>query len=279
VNPQWPGGPPPGWYPDPAGEKAWRWWDGYQWTGYASDPSAPGVAAAGGGADTPAYATPAYATPAYPGYQAGVPGAPSVHERFAAEQKAAPWAKRALAGYLLLIVVTALGAWAESSTLREILHNIRVQIDTGVVQSQTNQSANLNLFSVLDLAVEAPVYLLFLTWQYKAAVTARLLQIPARRSPGLGVGSWFIPVINLWFPYQAITDCLPLEDPGRRVVGRMWACFIASGVMNLATTVLAWVGSPVGFATAAVALGFGAGFAVQGARAVQRIADCHRQLL
>jgi hypothetical protein len=279
VDPQSPGGPPPGWYQDPAGEKAWRWWDGHQWTAYASDPSAPGVAAAGGVAATPAYATHAYATPAYPAYQAGHPGLPSVQERFAAEQKAAPWAKWALAGYLLLVVVTALAAWAESSTFREVFHNIRVQIDTGVVQSQTNQSATLNLVGVLNLAVEVPVYLLFLMWQYKAAVTAQLLRIPARRSPGLGVGSWFIPVVNLWFPYQAIRDCLPPEDPGRRVVGRMWACFIASGVMNLATTVLAWVGSPVGFATAAVALGFGAGFAVPGARAVQHIADCHRQIL
>lgn len=22
----------PGWYPDPAGEKSYRWWDGTQWT-------------------------------------------------------------------------------------------------------------------------------------------------------------------------------------------------------------------------------------------------------
>jgi len=49
--------------------------------------------------------------------------------------------------------------------------------------------------------------------------------------------------------------------------------------MNLATTVLAWVGSPVGFATAAVAVAQGAGFAVQGARAVERIADSHRRIL
>ena len=41
VTPNWPGGPPPGWYPDPAGLKAWRWWDGYSWTQFASDPSEP----------------------------------------------------------------------------------------------------------------------------------------------------------------------------------------------------------------------------------------------
>ncbi len=29
MDPKWFGGPPPGWYPDPAGVKAWRWWDGH----------------------------------------------------------------------------------------------------------------------------------------------------------------------------------------------------------------------------------------------------------
>ena len=142
-----------------------------------------------------------------------------------------------------------------------------------MVQPQTNNnSATLNLFSLLKLMLEVPFYMLFLSWQYKAADTARLF-LPARRSPGLGVGSWFIPVVSLWFPYQSIRDCLPPEDPGRRVVARMWACFIATLVMNVVTSVFAWVGTPIGFATAAVALGFGAGFAVQGSRAVQRIAD------
>jgi membrane protease YdiL (CAAX protease family) len=29
---------PPGWYPDPWGVAAWRWWDGWQWTPYAGGP-------------------------------------------------------------------------------------------------------------------------------------------------------------------------------------------------------------------------------------------------
>jgi Protein of unknown function (DUF2510) len=25
---------PAGWYPDPNGERRWRWWDGHRWSGY-----------------------------------------------------------------------------------------------------------------------------------------------------------------------------------------------------------------------------------------------------
>jgi uncharacterized RDD family membrane protein YckC len=35
------GGVPPGWYPDPAGNPGWRWWDGHRWGPLATAP-APG---------------------------------------------------------------------------------------------------------------------------------------------------------------------------------------------------------------------------------------------
>jgi hypothetical protein len=34
--------PPPGWYRDPAGSSALRWWDGHQWTAHIAPP-APGA--------------------------------------------------------------------------------------------------------------------------------------------------------------------------------------------------------------------------------------------
>ena len=284
------GGPPPGWYPDPAGVKAWRWWDGRAWTGYASDPTAaPGYGQGGGygstygtaGAAGPAYGAAGAAGSAYgPAYGAGtVPHPGSVHGRFASEVRMAPWARRALLGYVVIVVVGLLVAWSDGSVFRQIIHDIRIQQQTGVVvplQPSSNSFSSLGLVSFL---VDAAFYVLVLVWQYNAADTARQLFLPARRSPGLGVGSWFIPVVNLWFPYQALRDCLPPGDPGRTAVGRMWAFFISVLIMNLITAITALAGNPVGLILGAVTVVLALGFGLQGSRAVRLIGETHRRLL
>ncbi len=192
----------------------------------------------------------------------------------------APWAERGFAWYVVVIGVGLLLAWAESSSLRQIFHDIRVQTSTGVTQPQLSHSTTTtNLASVGVLVVTAPFYVLVLIWQYRAAKTARLLNLPAAHSPGLGVGSWFIPVVNFWFPYQALRDCLPVGHPDRRSVGRMWACFISVLIANGITEVLAWTGNRAGFVFAAIALALGTGFALFGIRTVRSISACHRRLL
>lgn len=266
MDPDWPGGPPPGWYPDPSGQQAWRWWDGYQWTGYASDPVGPPVAA--------------HAAPLQGGVARPYGMFPSVEQELADELERTVWAKRVLPLYVLAIGLAILVAWGWSTTFRQIYHQIRLQMQTGTVQQiNTIQPARLQLLNVAILAVEVPFFVLLLRWQFQAAKTARLLSLPAKRSPGLGVGGWFIPVVNLWFPYQAIRDCLPPGDSGRSVVARMWAFYLSTSVVVIAADILAIVGNPAGFAIAAVALALAAGFALHCGKAVELIADAHRRLL
>jgi hypothetical protein len=296
--------------------KAWRWWDGYAWTEHASDPSGAG-ATAGYGPSAPAYgASPGYgpsggaAPPSpYGPYGRGAPGAPgapgalggaygtggqpygyaygstsvswavqSIQNVYAKEVKAAPWARRALFLYIAVVGVGLLQAWAASANIRRLFHDIRIQQQTGVVP-QYHPSPDSNLLSLVSLVVAVAFYVLLLMWQFRAAETARMLNLPARRSPALGVGSWFIPVVNLWFPYQAIRDCLPPDDPGRRTVVRMWAFLIATIVMDLAAAVTALVGSPIAIVLAVVVLALAAGFAFQASQAVVLIGEAHYRLM
>jgi hypothetical protein len=205
---------------------------------------------------------------------------PSAYDALAAEEAMAPWARRGFAWYVVVIASGLVLAWAESSSFRQIFHQLRVQTSTGVTQPQLSSSVrNSDLLSVVTLLVTAPFYALVLIWQYRAAKTARLLNLPAAHSPGLGVGSWFIPVVNFWFPYQALRDCLPPGHADRRVVNRMWACFISVLIVNAVTEGLSWAGNRAGFVSAAIALALGVGFALYGVRAVRSITAVHRQLL
>ncbi len=67
-----------------------------------------------------------------------------------------------------------------------------------------------------------------LVWQHRAASAARALGIPSDHSPGWGVGSWFVPIVNLWIPYQAVRNCLPPGDPHRPRVLHWWIAWLVT---------------------------------------------------
>ena len=72
----------------------------------------------------------------------------------------------------------------------------------------------------------------WLVWQHQAAAS-----LPAgalRRTPGWHVGSWFIPVVSLWFPFQNISDLARASRGSLRDGVRVtwWALGIVSSVLG-----------------------------------------------
>lgn len=84
----------------------------------------------------------------------------------------------------------------------------------------------VTIVSALALLATAVLWLL---WQYRAAK-----QFPGetRRAPGWHVGSWLVPIISWWFPYQDVSDLW-------RAVGRSrpnwqilwWICWLVGNVV------------------------------------------------
>ncbi len=75
--------------------------------------------------------------------------------------------------------------------------------------------------------------IVWLTWQHRAHRQLRQLGTQGLQfTPGWGVGWWFVPVANLWKPYQAIKELWVASDPEKGASdsrgGRAW-------------TVLPWV--------------------------------------
>ncbi|MGD1012523.1 MAG: DUF2510 domain-containing protein [Acidimicrobiales bacterium] len=207
---------PPGWFPDPSGVASLRWWDGARWTGYVM--AGPGTQAA---------------------FWAGQARAAGE-----AEERMVVWAVRVVRlGVLSMCVFAA----AFLVGLRVFAGDLR-SLGFGNFTSQgfVSFGTRLQVLSPGQLAVPPTwtvilpfiadvlaivVIVLFLVWQHRAASTARCLGYPAALSPALGVGSWFIPIVNFWFPYQALRDMLPPGHVARPLVLRAWLCYVITPLL------------------------------------------------
>jgi hypothetical protein len=99
----------------------------------------------------------------------------------------------------------------------------------------------------LGLAVAAlmlATVVLFLTWFYRARKNAGLSGWRQRWSPGWAIGSWFLPPVLLWFPYQIMADIWRAGRPtgmGDRpssglLPGLWWACWVLAWVTSFQHT-------------------------------------------
>lgn len=99
---------------------------------------------------------------------------------------------------------------------------------------------SLQIFSIVYIVVYLLCIVLFLVWQARAHGN---LDSMARQSPytvGWGIGYWFIPIVNLFRPYQLIRDIweVSVEHAGHNVssalIGWWWAAFILGSIFSQA---------------------------------------------
>ena len=242
---------PPGWCPDPGGPPGsrLRWWDGNGWTTHVN---------------------------------ATVhPPAPQAALDMQAERGDAERARKALVagaalygGQFVLVAIVYHG----------LLHNFMHQISqaqsvhdhaTPMSPAYTLGSLFVNVVSLGLLAVG----IIFLIWIHRAATLARRSGLPARHSPGMAVGGFFIPIVNFWFPYQAAVDLLPPAHPDRPVVLRWWLLWLgtqfAASVVAFAS--LASVELGLALAMGGIVLAVSAALAAQ--RVITAVEQAHGELL
>ena len=96
----------------------------------------------------------------------------------------------------------------------------------------TRQSNALTPLGLLVGVLTVVAVVVACIWQHRAATAGRALGIPSRHSPAWGVGSWFVPVVNLWIPYAAVRDCLPAGHPQRTRVLHWWIAWLLTSVLT-----------------------------------------------
>lgn len=161
------------------------------------------------------------------------------------------WARAAVCAYAVVVVAEMLVFLVDSghisASFRQFVHQVQQAQQNGSPPPQFDTTGLFGVIGAAD-AIQAlllPVAIVFLIWQHQAAEVARDLGYPARRSPALGVGSWFIPIVSIWFPYQALTDCLPPTHPLRPTCLTAWLAYLATGFLTALTAVISFF-SPLG---------------------------------
>ena len=202
--------------------------------GAPAQPPVPQYGAYGAPASPPPAAAPAYGQPGYPGAQPGYPGA---QPAYAGTWTAAPTAVRPLRG------VGAATRWLIAVCAGVSLITAGVEAwGIGVVDAYDRGAVGFEALNVYDavsgllaflaLAAVVAAGVLWLVWQYRAA--SSLPPGSLRRSPGWHVGSWFIPIVSLFFPFQNVTD-LARGSRARLsggILGAWWALWILSGIVS-----------------------------------------------
>jgi hypothetical protein len=197
------------------------------------------------------------------------------------ERRMTDWGRWAIVGMAAASVAAAAVAAANWSHLAAFFHWYRLVFDasrTGGTPPPLPPGARLPLVVDVPGLILLAAEIVFVVWQFRAATAARALGMPARRSPRAGVVLWFIPVANLWCPYQAIRDCLPRDHPDRPTVLRFWLALVAGELCGGAGVVTGAFSRPAGIALIVVAALVWSVAVVAGRRVVRASGDIHRSM-
>lgn len=259
-------GAPPGWYPDPAGGPGQRWWDGYAWNEATILPQQ-------------APPSPWAATPPPWAVASERLATHNTDALVANELHIVPIARIAIAVPALYFVVNLISQRVNSAQLLMTGRQLRQAYDAARNETTAppiTTHSNLGPATMLVLVLTLAAVVVACIWQHRAASAARALGLPATHSPAWGVGSWFVPIVNLWMPYQAIRDCLPPDDTGRPVVLQWWLALMGAWTLSVLAEILSFFSSGAGLAVAIPAALFCLFLLATAPRVVTSIASAHR---
>jgi hypothetical protein len=175
--------PPPGWYADPwnAG-RSWRWWDGAQWS-VAEHAFHP------------------------------------EHRRQLREQarRAGRWMRIALVASAVLAVFVG----GMTAAILSSIHGHLFTTNPDGTVKVSHQLRTLQIATILPGLASLAVTGIEIWWLTRIGEFANASGWPSTRNRTLGAWSLIIPIVNYWFPYQAIRDSNPPGYP-TRVALRWW---------------------------------------------------------
>lgn len=154
----------------------------------------------------------------------------------------------ALSAFLVIEMVTIASSW---------LQLVLLSTDFTDAAAEANDHRE-RLVAIVYLACLIPLAILFMRWIYVAKKDLRELGVRSTKfTPGWSVGWFFVPIANLWKPYQAMAETFRASDPQRMahsdwrnapvgIVVKLWwflwifgvlVAYVSSGMLGRAETV------------------------------------------
>ncbi|MFF4508052.1 DUF4328 domain-containing protein [Streptomyces sp. NPDC001401] len=158
---------------------------------------------------------------------------PAVAER----RRAVTGAATAVTVLIALAVVREVLLSAANWRLYFVAHDYLAGRATAADLDAADSDALAKLVSWPSFLVWIAAGVAFVVWLWRARINAELMSGAAaqRRSRGWVVGGWIGPVVNLWIPYQVVSDIWRASAPRRPVpltlVNAWWALFAAATVV------------------------------------------------
>jgi Domain of unknown function (DUF4328) len=142
-----------------------------------------------------------------------------------------------------LTILLPLAALVAVLLLVELTHRLDLlgqirdgDVSPGLVSRAEDSDHAVAAWSALYGLVVLATGIVFIVWLYRARTNADALGGRfQRRGKGWAIGGWFCPIVNLWFPYQIVTDVRreadgePKSYPLHRV---WWGFWIATGALG-----------------------------------------------
>ncbi len=150
--------------------------------------------------------------------------------------------------YYLVSLIIQQANRAQLRLLGHDFHRIYIAVENGRKAPTLSHNVSYNPLNPFVLFLTLGAIVVACLWQHRAATAARALGLPTTHSPAWGVGSWFVPVVNFWMPYQAIRDCLAPDDPNRRLVLQWWLVLMATWSTVFAAQIAGYFSEGLGLA-------------------------------
>lgn len=137
---------------------------------------------------------------------------------------------------IILSGTAVLSSWLE--------YQLLVSVQNGMEISETDAGSNdfrQGMIAILQLGLLLVTGIIFLKWIHRANSNVRKLGAKGLRfTPGWAVGYYFIPIVNLWKPYQAMKEIWQASNrptdwrnqPDSTILGCWWTFWIISAMIG-----------------------------------------------